>query len=451
MRKVANMKRIHLSNRMITAAAAVLLITAGGSVARATDDAGVPGGFLRFGASARSLALGNAVSGLADDVATAYWNPAGLVQLRTMEVTAMGATMYNDTRYTFFSLGLPTESWGTFSLNGTFTNSGEFERSTWDADLGETFSEKEGIFSLGYANGSSRFAYGLSLKAVSQDIGGASGSSTGLDAGFMFRPHRLLSLGASVQNLVTPKITLVDEEEELVRSARAGLALRFFRGRLRVTTDLVKTEYMDTSFRSGLEVLPLRYLVLRGGYDSEREHMSAGAGFRLENWQFDYAFVNTDLGSQNVVSATLRFGVPFGVKMKTDRALFSPSGSDRNVTFAIQTAVRGTIESWRLEIVDGQGDLVRTLSGNGVPPEGVTWGGEDEQGRLVGNGKYDVRVTVVDDMGQEWDYMTDVEILGFQDRTRVPIRVEVSGNAMDTSTGNDNQSRVNPGYQGENK
>jgi len=64
--------------------------------ATAKDDAGVPGGFLRFGASARSLSLGNAVAGMADDVATAYWNPAGLSQLRTMEITAMGATMFND-------------------------------------------------------------------------------------------------------------------------------------------------------------------------------------------------------------------------------------------------------------------------------------------------------------------------------------------------------------------
>jgi hypothetical protein len=342
--------------------------------------------------------------------------------------------MYDDTRYGFTSLGLPTEHWGTFSLNGTMTSSGEFQRSTWDADLDETFSEKESIFSLGYAHGTSRLTWGVNLKAVGQDIGGAAGSSTGMDVGVMYRPHRLLSVGAAVQNLITPKITLVEEEEELVRSSRAGLALRFFKSRICMTADVVKTKYMDASFRGGLEITPLRYLVLRGGYDSEREHMSAGAGFPIENWQFDYAFVSTDLGSQNVFSATMRFGVPFGVKMKADRALFSPSGSDRNVTFAIQTAVRGAVESWRLQITDGHGRHVRTLSGNGVPPEGVTWAGEDSDGRLVDNGEYGVQVTIVDDMGQEWDYSTSVEILGFSDRTRVPIRVEVSGNGPDAST-----------------
>ena len=186
------MKRNNRSTWIFLTAAMIGALAVTGPAVRAADDAGVPGGFLRYGASARSLALGNAVGGIADDVATAYWNPAGLAQLRTMEITAMGATMYDDTRYTFFSLGMPTESWGTFALAGTFTNSGEFERSTWDMDLDETFSEKEGIFSLGYANGRGRFTYGLNLKAVSQDIGGASGSGTGMDAGLRRQPARLL-------------------------------------------------------------------------------------------------------------------------------------------------------------------------------------------------------------------------------------------------------------------
>ncbi len=418
---------------VFTLAAALLLP----ATAPAADDAGSPGSFLRFGASARSLALGNAVVGVADDAASAYWNPAGLAQLRTLELTGMGATMYDDTRYSYLALGLPTESWGTFALNGTFTSSGEFERATWDADLDETFSEKENIISLGWAGSRGRFAYGLALKSVSQDIGGAKGSGSGVDLGLWFRPHRSLSIGAAVQNAIAPTITLVDQEEELARSGRLGLGLRFFNNRLLMTSDVVKTKWMDTSFRAGLEAWPVKSLALRGGYDSEREHMSAGLGVRLNNWQFDYAFVSTDLGSQNVVSATLRFGVPFGVKMDQDKALFSPSGADRQVNFAIRTAVRGQVESWQVVILDSEGRAVRTLSGNGAPPEGVSWAGDDEDGRLVADGSYDARVTIVDDLGQEWDFTTSVEVMGFKDRTRAPIRVELSGTAPTKSGGSE--------------
>ncbi len=406
----------------------VVLALAGGVTAFAGEDGGAAaGGFLRYGSSARSLSLGNAVTGMADDVATSYWNPAGLAQLRTMEVTGMGATMFNDTRYCFFALGMPTESWGTFALNGIFTTSGEFERATWDADLDETFNEREGIVSLSWAGSWRRFAYGAAIKSVSQDIGGTSGSAMGVDLGAYYRPHRLFSVGVAVQNAVSPKITLIDEEEELARSVRLGLALRFFSNRMLVTSDIVETKWMDTSFRTGLEFWPVRSLSIRGGYDSEREHIAAGAGFRLNNWQFDYAYVSTDLGAQNVLSATLRFGVPFGVKVDRDKALFSPSGSDRQVHFDIQTAVRGAIESWRVEIAGEDGRIVRTMSGNGAPPDGVAWEGDDEDGRLVDDGTYQARIMIVDSLGQEWDHSTDVEVLGFKDRTRVPIRVELSG------------------------
>ncbi len=70
------------TNSLMTGIILVLAtLTLATPVALAVDDAGVPGGFLRFGASARSLSLGNAVVGIADDVATSYWNPAGLSQL----------------------------------------------------------------------------------------------------------------------------------------------------------------------------------------------------------------------------------------------------------------------------------------------------------------------------------------------------------------------------------
>lgn len=431
-------KMKNIKARTLLLAAVGILMTFGG-IAVAADDAGVPGAFQRYGSSARGLALGNAVVGMADDAAISYWNPAGLAQLRTMEVTAMGATMFNDTKYSFLALGMPTEKWGTFALDGVFTNSGDFERATWDEDLTETFSEKESILTLGWAGSAGRFAYGGAIKAVTQDMGGVKGSSMGLDLGIYFRPHRLLSVGAAVQNVLAPKITLVDEEEELATSGRIGLALRFFSNRMIVSSDLVKTKWMDTSVRAGLELWPIRSLALRGGYDSERENMSAGAGFRLKNWQFDYAYVGTELGAQNVVSATVRFGVPFGVKVSSDRALFSPSGTDREVNFNIETAVRGTVESWQVVITDDSGAPVRTLGGNGIPPEGVSWAGDDEDGRLVGDGKYMAKVMIVDNMGQEWDYSTDVEVLGFKDRTRVPIRVEISGSSPNNTTGGSDQ------------
>jgi hypothetical protein len=413
--------------KLLTTVLLTVLLLA--SVAHAGHDGGVPGGYLRYGASARSLALGNAVAGLADDAATSYWNPAGFASLRTMELSAMGATLGMDTQYGFMTLGLPTATWGSFALSGTYTTSGEYERATLYEDLDETFGQRESIFSLAYARAFGRLAVGAAVKTLSQRIDGTSGSGTGLDLGLHYRPHPMLGLGAAVQNALAPKIILLEDEEELAYSVRAGLALKVFQGRLEMSADVVRTRWMDTGYRFGLETWPVRQVALRGGYDGEKEQWAAGAGFRWENWQFDYAYVNTELGGQNIVSATLRFGVPYGVKIDRDRALFSPSGDDRAVKFGIRTAVRGEIDRWEVVIRDREDREIRRLEGSGPPPESVAWNGEDSDGRLVDDGVYRARVVIVDMIGQAWDYQSEVEVLGFRERTRTPIRLEIGGGA----------------------
>src|SRR5438034_445996 len=52
--------------------------------------------FLRVGMGARPAALGENFTGLADDVTTAVWNPAGLGQLDHVEISGMGLSYLAD-------------------------------------------------------------------------------------------------------------------------------------------------------------------------------------------------------------------------------------------------------------------------------------------------------------------------------------------------------------------
>ena len=424
--------------RLVVLLCALTVLCGPAAEALASSDAGSPGAFLRFGSSARSLALGGAVAAIGDDAATAYWNPAGLSQLRTMELTAMNATLFMDTRYNFVSFGLPSEGKGVFAFSGTFTTSGEFQRATDMFDMDETFSEKEGIFSLSYARGGPRLGWGLSVKSVTQDIGGSSGSGFGADVGIYLRPDRRMSLGLSMQNLLQPELTLEETPEKLARTLRGGTCLHFFNNRFLVLADLVKTDYMDLDFQGGMEAWPMRQLCLRGGYDTVREQSSFGAGVCWQNWQLDYTHISHDLGSTTVVGATMRFGIASGVAIQGDRMRFSPSGNDRSVAFGIATALHGEIAEWSVEIRDQNDVLVRRIFEEGPPPAEVRWSGEDEQGRLVNDGHYTATVCVIDELGQFWDHEVEVEILGFRNRTRTPIRIDISGSES-RKTGEDNR------------
>jgi len=426
-----------LSTRLAGCLVVVVLLLASVTTASAGDDGGSPGSFLRFGGSARSLALGNAVTGVADDVAMAYWNPAGLAQLRTHELVATGVQLFEETRYAFASVGMPTDSYGTFSFGGTFVNSGGFERASLFEDLDEEFSESDGAFTVGYARGSNRLAVGVALKSITQNIGGASGSGFGADVGLYYRPAREASFGLAVQNVLAPELTLEQESERLARTMRAGAGLRFMNNRLLLLTDVVKTEYQDLSIHGGFEVWPSSGMGLRSGYDAATEQLAFGAGVRWLNWQFDYAYLGHELGGTNILSATLRFGIPYGIQMRQDRQLFSPSGADRQVEFEIQTAVSSAIESWEMVISDADGRALKRQRGNGPPPAAVTWDGADDNGRLVGDGTYQVQVVILDDLGERWQYGTSVEVMGFRDRTRKPITIEISGESPSPNGGGD--------------
>ena len=65
----------------------------------------------------------------------------------------------------------------------------------------------------------------------------------------------------------------------------------------------------------------------------------------------------------------------------------------------------------------------------------MTWNGEDIDGRLVGDGIYTASVVIVDELGQSWDYESTVEVLGFHERTRTPIRLEIGGGATSAAEG----------------
>ena len=71
------------------------------------------------GSGARALGMGGAFIGVADDATAASWNPAGLIQLETPEVSIVGA--YNrrseDTTYVAFPEASGPQRVSTYDLN----------------------------------------------------------------------------------------------------------------------------------------------------------------------------------------------------------------------------------------------------------------------------------------------------------------------------------------------
>ena len=88
------------------------LLAAPLSLLHALATGGQPDEFMSYGAGARSLAMGAAFVGVADDASAGYWNPAGLSQITRKELTLLQATLFADTTYDYYSYVQPSKKGG---------------------------------------------------------------------------------------------------------------------------------------------------------------------------------------------------------------------------------------------------------------------------------------------------------------------------------------------------
>jgi hypothetical protein len=90
------MIRTERISRIGIAALAVLTLSAG-PVFAATEDGGAPGSWLSTYVTARTIGLGGAFVGVADEATAVIWNPAGLATLVPNELRFETARLFDDT------------------------------------------------------------------------------------------------------------------------------------------------------------------------------------------------------------------------------------------------------------------------------------------------------------------------------------------------------------------
>ena len=95
-------------------------------VVHASDAGTTAADFLKLGIGPRAIAMGNAQVGLADDVYSTYWNPAGLARLETPEVGFVQNQYLENITEQYAAFAYPTSSRGTFGASMTYLNTGTF-------------------------------------------------------------------------------------------------------------------------------------------------------------------------------------------------------------------------------------------------------------------------------------------------------------------------------------
>ena len=129
----------------------------------------------------------------------------------------------------------------------------------------------------------------------------------GLDLGGLYQPLYNLTLGLVLQDLVEPKIKLLEDGEEyaIPRQLRFGMSYKLVDDKVLLAVGVDKASGRSPKVHLGTEVEPMKDLDLRVGYTTDTGELSAGVGVRVSFIQLDYGFGFLKLGSTHRVSLAL--------------------------------------------------------------------------------------------------------------------------------------------------
>ncbi|MCX6136564.1 MAG: PorV/PorQ family protein [Ignavibacteriales bacterium] len=271
--------------------------------------------FLKLGIGARSIAMGESFTAIADDASASFYNPAALTLAQKPSLSLMHKQWIGGVTTAYLGAVLPGETFSyALSINSTGLDGIEERMQPGPATGSFGLHDYAATGTIGYRI-SDDLSIGLSARFLFEKIYIEESSGYSADIGATYRQSRHLSFGAAITNIGSMS-PLANESTPLPTALRGGAA---YADELTSTIssvlsgDAIKV-FGDDGMRLhvGGEVTYDRLFSLRCGYQFgyEAKGLSAGFGICYGILSFDYAFVpfTESLGD------THTFSLSFGLK-----------------------------------------------------------------------------------------------------------------------------------------
>jgi hypothetical protein len=278
--------------------------------------------FLKIQVGARPMAMGGAFTGVADDEASLYYNPAGIAGLEGRRFMAGYHNYVFDMQSGFLGYVHPLGEDRKIAVYINYLNYGEFIRTDDNGvEDGTTFSGSDILFAAGYAMAVNQNIFaGGTAKLIFEKIDTYSASGVAVDLGARYVINDGNgSFGLMMQNLGTQLSTFVEdgEKDPLPLNFRLGASRRLKGLPLLIALDVVIPTDNDIYFAIGSELLNLRPLYLRLGWSSfgsnyktgtgkdDLAGFSAGFGVEYRRMQISYTLTpEAELGTSHRITLT---------------------------------------------------------------------------------------------------------------------------------------------------
>ena len=276
------------------------------------DDGSAGLAFLKLGVGARAIGMGDAYTAVAGDASSVYWNPAGIMNVESVDVTLMHSEWFQDIRYEYAG---GVRSYGDYAVGvgvvGLYMD--DLERR--DGPTAEPIGHF-GVFDFAITGTYARrltdnLNVGGSVKYLSEKIDDVTATGFAVDLGGRYDVPNFegLSAGIAVLNL-GPQMKFIEDGFDLPVMYKLGAALdvpfEALNGDVVIAADAVMPAGGDTKVHFGLEYEFADMIALRFGYRSgwDNHNVSMGLGVKVSNFRLDYAIVPfySELGDTHRVS-----------------------------------------------------------------------------------------------------------------------------------------------------
>jgi len=309
------------------------------TISQAKSAQGQAAAYRNLGIDARILGLGGAGVAVSSDVNATYWNPAGLAGVKGKEAAAMHTSLSLDRNYNYLGYARPMGKDGwvlgvayhRFSVdgipetrihsgldvdgNGRFDDpilTGEVDgaplaagRATAPVRIFSYFEDAESNISISAAKQvNPRLNLGGTVRYLEQELFTESADGVGFDFGVQYKASKRVTLGASFRDMFESLKWTTGRKDTVPITATVGGAFQVNQSTL-IALDGVKREREEVGLRLGVEKWFAEKYGLRLG--TNEGEFTAGASAKYEEWTFDYAYNDQDLGNVQRISAKRRF------------------------------------------------------------------------------------------------------------------------------------------------
>jgi outer membrane protein OmpA-like peptidoglycan-associated protein len=275
--------------------------------------------FLRIGVGARAVGMGEAQVGLADDINSIYWNPAGLNILKTAECSFMQCNWFEDISYQYFGYAQPTG----FGIIGgavnylTMNPIMEYDKAGYA--LNQSYKPTDTAYSLVYANRIWNIPVGASLKYITSSIQDEKTSAVAVDIGGLYTIIKdKLDSGIMIQNMGN-SMKYISKPVPLPFNIKLGVSYKTKIGTRDVIyvgdINLPRSSNPELNFGAELKYNFTKYVLRpRVGYKTDNRGLDGISGVRLgigvftDDYTIDYAWAPYgSLGYAHIFSFNFKF------------------------------------------------------------------------------------------------------------------------------------------------